>query len=57
MSIESIAFKQGRKAASLGVALESSGLVNLNPDSDRYWEFIDGYDSYKAGKLTNKDSK
>ena len=44
---ESIAFKQGRKAASLGVALESSGLVNLNPNSDRYWEFIDGYDSYK----------
>lgn len=51
---ESIAFKQGRKAASLGVALESSGLVNLNPDSDRYWEFIDGYDSYE---LESKDNK
>ena len=47
---KSIAFEQGRKAASLGVALESSGLVNLNPDSDRYWEFIDGYDSYEQDK-------
>lgn len=44
---ESIAFKQGKKAASLGVPLEKSGLVNLNPDSERYDQFIAGYDSHK----------
>jgi len=49
----SIAFEQGKKAASLGVPLESSGLVNLNPDSDRYWEFIDGYDSYEVKENNN----
>jgi len=51
---KSIAFEQGKKAASLGVPLEQSGLVNLHPDSDRYDEFIDGYDSYKANEKDDK---
>ena len=44
---ESIAYKQGAKAARLGVPIEQSGLRNLHPDSDRYDQFIAGYDSVK----------
>jgi hypothetical protein len=44
---QSVAFKQGVKAAELGVPLEESGVVNLQPESDRYDEFIAGYDSVK----------
>lgn len=42
---ETIAFKQGKKAAQLKVPLEQSGLKNLRPDCDRYDQFIAGYDS------------
>jgi hypothetical protein len=44
---ETIAYKQGMKAAKLGTPLEQSGLVNLNPDSERYDQFIAGYDNFK----------
>ena len=47
---ETIAYKQGKKAASLGVKLEKSGLVNLHPESDRYDQFIAGYDSVNQNK-------
>lgn len=39
------AYKQGQKAAKLGVPIEQSDLVNLHPESDRYDQFIAGYDS------------
>ena len=46
MKIEdTVAYKQGRKAAQLGTPIERSGLANLNPMSDRYDQFIAGYDS------------
>ncbi|MCG9575407.1 hypothetical protein L1D14_04070 [Vibrio tubiashii] len=44
--MKSIAFKNGRKAAQMGIALENSALVNLRPESERYEQFIAGYDSY-----------
>ena len=44
--MESIAFKNGRKAAQMGIALKNSALVNLHPESERYEQFIAGYDSY-----------
>ncbi|MBU2968756.1 hypothetical protein KO527_05260 [Pseudoalteromonas sp. C2R02] len=50
MENKSIAFRAGVKAAELGVPLGSSGLVNLHPDSDRYDQFIDGYESVKQNE-------
>ena len=47
---ETIAYKQGKKAAKLKVPLERSGLVNLHPNSDRYDQFIAGYDSVKPNE-------
>ena len=44
---ETIAFKQGQKAAKLGTPIEQSDLKNLNPVSDRYEQFIAGYNSVK----------
>lgn len=48
MIVETIAYKQGRKAAELGTPIEQSGLKNLNHMSDRYDQFIAGYDSVAA---------
>lgn len=42
---QTVAYKSGVKAAQLRVPIEQSGLKNLNPDSDRYDQFIAGYDS------------
>ena len=47
---ETVAYKQGRKAAQLRVPIKSSGLKNLNPMSDRYDQFIAGYDSVNQDK-------
>ncbi len=47
---ETIAYKQGEKAAKLGTPIEQSGLKNLHPDSDRYDQFIAGYDSVNKNK-------
>ena len=42
---ESIAYKQGAKAAKLGTPIEQSELRNLKPYSERYDQFMAGYDS------------
>lgn len=57
--METVAFKSGLKAAQMGIALEDSALNNLHPESERYDQFIAGYDSYskseKAPKKTQKN--
>lgn len=53
--MNSIAYTQGRKAAEMGVKLEDSALKNLNPNSERYDQFIAGYDSFSLAE--NQDAK
>ena len=47
---QTIAYKQGKKAAQLGVPIEKSGLRNLRPDCDRYDQFMAGYDSVEQSE-------
>jgi len=48
---QTIAYKQGRKAAQLRVPIQKSSLKNLRPDCDRYDQFIAGYDSVDQPSL------
>ncbi|WP_390240715.1 hypothetical protein [Vibrio sp. R78045] len=55
--METIAFKSGLKAAQMGIALEDSALNNLHPDSERYEQFIAGYDSYSEPNKASKQTQ
>lgn len=43
--MESIAFKSGKEAAEQKIKLKESALKNLQPGTNQYDDFIDGYDS------------
>jgi hypothetical protein len=50
----SIAFTMGRDAAKQKIPLKKSALKNLMLGSDRYYDYIDGYDSFKKVLQENK---
>ncbi|MFW1197830.1 hypothetical protein ACEWBU_23115 [Vibrio parahaemolyticus] len=51
----SIAFEQGKKAAKMGIALEDSAITNLHPDSERYSQFLAGFESYEKESVNQDD--
>ena len=42
---DTIAFTQGKKAAEMGLNLKDTAIANLHPSSERYEQFIAGFDS------------
>lgn len=50
---ESPAFAAGRKARAMRIPLRQSALRNIHPASDRYDDFIEGYD-YEAAQRKRK---
>lgn len=50
MNKHSIAYQSGKKAAERGIKLEDSAIRNLRPNTERYEQFIAGYESAKNTK-------